>query len=71
MLASTNRTLSSLFNDTKQQKINAVADEEFMMGINQSRTVGAYIDTFELDSNNIKSIDIRESGLKLVSPLRG
>jgi hypothetical protein len=54
-----------------QQKNNVAAEEDFKMGINQSRRVDAYLDTFELDNHYIKSMDITGSGIKLVSPLRG
>jgi hypothetical protein len=71
MLTTTNRALSSFSNEAVQQKNNVAAEEDFKMGINQSRRVDAYLDTFELDNHYIKSMDITGSGIKLVSPLRG
>lgn len=67
-----NRALRGFSDEIGQQKNNAVSEEVFMMGFNQSREVGAYLDTFESDNHYItKSMDITGSGIKLVSPLRG
>lgn len=71
MLTSTNRALSSFSNEAALQRNNAVAEEDYMMDLNQSRTVGAYLDTFTLDNHHIKSMRVSGSGIKLVSPLRG
>jgi hypothetical protein len=71
MLTTTNRALSSFSNEAVQQKNNVAAEEDFKMDLNQSRTVGAYLDSFESDKHYIKSMDFTGSGIKLVSPLRG